>query len=207
MRKKVITIVFLSLLILMIFSISREGYVYRYEREDSGFMSYSQMGEGIVCPGIFGAYYQIDYDWNEEFLRFYQPSKEELKKLNDPHIIAEELRENLKSETLELGNRTVIVELAWDENGTYLITHHRIRTVYKEGILVEVTKSITHRLNYNPNNSTVIVDYVDTHITYTIEKTRCWVLLISWSKSQLRKYLKEKLGKIPYPRPYDSEPW
>ncbi|NJE46970.1 hypothetical protein E3E35_06030 [Thermococcus sp. GR7] len=141
------------------------------------------------------------------FVRVYGPSTDDLRQLNDPHIIAMELQKNPNSKTLDFNNGTLVVELSWDDEGEFLIVHRKIRAIYEKGTLVRVSKSIVHELNYDPSKSNVLVDYVNTYTTYKIEETYCWQVFISWCKFALKEYLKHKLREIPYPKPWDREPW
>jgi len=48
-----------------------KGYTYRYKLESSGFMSFSEMGYGVACPGVFRAYYRVNDEWKVKFVSSY----------------------------------------------------------------------------------------------------------------------------------------
>lgn len=184
-----------------------KGYTYRYTLRSAGFMSFSKMGYGVACPGIFRAYYEVDYEWNVKFVSSYFPSKEDSTKFNDPHVIIEEFEKKASSKRLTHKGEHSILVLSKDEEGWPLNTHYRLKALYEGDALRWVSFNTTHSLNYDPRNSSVLVDYVDTYETYELEGTRCWQVLIGWLKPLLKWYLRSQLGEIPYPKPWEGEPW
>jgi len=48
-----------------------KGYTYRYKLESSGFMSFSEMGYEVACPGVFRAYYRVNDEWKVKFVSSY----------------------------------------------------------------------------------------------------------------------------------------
>ncbi|NJE03459.1 hypothetical protein [Thermococcus sp. MV11] len=199
--------VFVVVLLLFLAPMSLNGYTYRYGLESRGFMSFSEMGFGVACPGIFRAYYQINDEWEVKFVSSYFPGENDSRKFNDPNAVIAEFERKARSRRLiSAGDYSVLV-LSRDENGSFLSTHYRLKAVYEQETLRKVSFNITHSLNYGPGNSSVLVDYVDIYRTYDVEETRCWQALIGWFKPLLKRYLRSRLGDVPYPHPWEREPW
>ncbi|AEK72680.1 hypothetical protein GQS_03895 [Thermococcus sp. 4557] len=206
-RRKVLGVVLLLLSILLLVPMSLEGYTYRYELESRGFMSFSKMGYGVACPGVFRAYYQVDDEWRVRFVSSYFPEENDSKRFNDPHALIDEFEKKALSRRLVSKDEYSILVLSKDAKGWPLNTHLRLKAVYEGDTLRWVSFNTTHSLNYDPRNSSVLVDYVDTYETYEIEETHCWQVLIGWLKPLLKRYLRDQLGEIPYPKPWEREPW
>ncbi|WP_297457895.1 hypothetical protein [Thermococcus sp.] len=206
-RRKALAVVLLMVSVLLLVPMSLEGYTYRYELKSRGFMSFSKMGYGVACPGVFRAYYEVDDDWDVEFVSSYFPSREGAKRFNDPHVIIDEFEKTARSKRIISKDGYLILVLSKDAKGRPLNTHHRLKAVYKDNVLKWVSFNTTHSLNYDPRNSSVLVDYVNTYASYELDETHCWQVLMGWLRPLLERYLRHRLGEIPYPKPWEGEPW
>jgi len=199
-------ILFVLFLLLFVYpdGINDTGYSYRYTRHDSGFMSSQSKGYGVICPGQFGAYYE-SRDWDREiFVRSFNLNQDTLRRLNDPYTFVSDMRKRATSVSLtRKGNRSILI-LKWKRGDEYTTTYYRLVAVYVNDELREVSYDTSTSLNYDPRNSTVLVDYIDVHIKYRIQKTRCWIKAISWWKSALRDYLRSMAGQV---ERHGNEPW
>ena len=205
-RKKVL-LAFLLLSLLLLALNSLGGYAYRYELKSTGFMSFSRRGYGVACPGLFRAYYEVDDEWNVKFISSYFPSKENLTDFNDPYMVIDNFEKKSQSKQFISKGKYLIMMLSRDDTGSLLSVHRRLKAVYEGDRLRLVSFNITHSLNYDSRNSSVLVDYVNTYETYKVKKTSCWQVLIGWLKPLLKLYFRIQLGKIPYPNPREGEPW
>ncbi|ACS34298.1 Hypothetical protein TGAM_1796 [Thermococcus gammatolerans EJ3] len=206
LRKFGILFIVFSFLLLLIYpdGIDDTGYSYKYTKYDTGFMSFHSKGYGVICPGQFGAYYE-SRDWGEDvFVRSFELTPDILRRLNDPYTFVNDMRKHATTVNLTRnGNRSTLI-LEWEDRGEFVNTYYRVVAVYVNDELREVSYETSHSLNYDPRNSSVCVDYIDVHIKYRVQKTRCWIKGIIWWKSALKNYLRSMAGEV---EKHGNEPW
>ncbi|NJE30730.1 hypothetical protein E3E38_06695 [Thermococcus sp. 18S1] len=197
-RRKALAVLFLISIPFLV-SMSFEGYTYRYGLQYVGFPSYYVRGSGIACPGIFRAYYQLEEGDGVKFFSTYFPPENDSERFNDPNVVILEFSKNAQSKEFTKAGDFSILFLSRDESDEFLDTHYRLKAIYKGETLRWISFNITHSINYDPDNSSVCVDYANSYRVYEIEATRCWQVLIGWLKPILRWYLRAHLGDVPKP--------
>ncbi|ASJ02420.1 hypothetical protein A3L09_03705 [Thermococcus profundus] len=168
-----------------------EAYVYTYHMRGSGFMTPSEDGVGIICPGKFGAFYGVDINRETVFITAENLTNKARRGLRDPYLIVERILKDQRSKVIKEENGTRVLKLYWNTSEKYgpetVVIHHTLRAVFQNGSPVEVYESHTNEIvNDSPS---VIVDYVDTRSVYTIRKTYCWPDIFGRNKTVLRWYL------------------